>query len=123
VLVNVSGTSAQTNYAGYSYNNTSLNDPTNVNSGKILWNFSEATQLDLRSIGGTIFAPKADVTSYYNAVNGQIVAKSFTGTGQTNYHPFTGNLPTVQTVPEPATLAIFGVGFLGLLRRRASRKA
>jgi choice-of-anchor A domain-containing protein len=123
ILINVTGTTVATSYGGYELNGHSLADTGFAGNSNILWNFKDATSLDLHSIGGSIFAPKANVTSNYNAVNGQIIAKTFTGTGQTNYHPFTGNLPGGNApVPEPASMLVLGGGVAALLRRRKSAR-
>jgi len=122
ILINVTGQNIATSYGGYELNGHSLADTSFTGNGNILWNFKDATKLDLHSIGGSIFAPKADITSNWNAVNGQIVAKTFTGTGQTNYRPFTGTLPGNNSapVPEPASMLVLGGGIAAFLRRRKS---
>jgi len=112
VLINVAGQSV-------TWDNMSvgLNGVQNYN---VIYNFFEATTLNLSSIGinGSILAPKADVTFNNGQFNGILVAKSLNGTGEFHDVGFQGTLP----VPEPSSLALAmgSIGGLLLIRRRAN---
>lgn len=134
LLINVTGTTAGFSYGGINVvtsNGTyNVGDRGNPFSTQILWNFSQATSLNLRSTSGSILAPFAAVTSDYGAINGQVIAGSYSGNIQINDYAFGGNLPAINngggnhtptSVPEPTSMAVLGVGALGLLRRK--RKA
>jgi len=65
---------------------------------RVVWNFCEATQVDISSalqIEGSILAPNAKVTGGTSSVlNGQLIAKSFSGQGiqsNTVFHGCNGN--------------------------------
>lgn len=116
-LVNVSGTSVQMQNMGFALNGAS--------ASRTLFNFANAQTLTLGGIGvpGTIFAPNADVLFNNGVINGQLIAKSFTGGGQVNNVRFSGNIP-VNVIPlgNPAVLGAIGlVGVIGYrrIRRRA----
>jgi len=95
-------------------------------SGKILFNFFEATDLDLYgSIFGSVLAPNADVWVQGGgdggALNGSLWANSISGYGQINNIGFTGSGPSA-SVPGPATLPLMIAGLAGLFWQ-ARRKA
>lgn len=88
---------------------------------KILFNFYEAESLNLANIGGrgSILAPFANVTTGSMHMNGSLIANSFTGGGQMNWAPFTGDIPSTE-VAAPVSWPLVTLGFaaLTLLRQR-----
>jgi choice-of-anchor A domain-containing protein len=87
-----------------------------------IWNFYNASTLDFGAeFGGTVLAPNAAVANS-SPIDGDLIANSFSGTGELHNYPFVGNLTF--GVPEPASIAMLGVGLIGLLaaRRRAQRR-
>jgi choice-of-anchor A domain-containing protein len=94
-------------------------------SSRILFNFYEATSLDIYgSVFGSILAPSADVYVYGGtlggAINGSLYAKNISGDGQINNISFDGEEP--RQVPEPASLALLAIGLVPLLMRRRGNK-
>ncbi len=118
VVINVSG--------------TDLSNPGSVNlSGSgfgnynnILWNFYDATSLNLgNGWRGNVLAVDADV-SIMNDIDGSLAAKSYTGSGQIHHYYWDYTPPETQQfpVPEPSILMLLMAGLgmlsLGRLRRR-----
>ena len=118
VVINVSG--------------TDLSNPGSVNlSGSgfgnynnILWNFYDATNLNLgNGWRGNVLAVDADV-SISNDIDGSLAAKSYTGSGQFHHYYWDYTPPETQQfpVPEPSILMLLMAGLgmlsLGRLRRR-----
>lgn len=92
---------------------------------RIIWNFTDATSLTFTTQWwGTVLAPNATVTNN-TPIEGTLYAAAYNGTGELHRQPFSqgsllpGASPPV-AVPEPASLALFGLGAVGLiaLRRR-----
>jgi len=109
VIVNVSGTSTQFKNAGFSLQG-------GATGSKVLLNFYQASTLEFGGIGlfGSVVAPSANVTFDNGQINGQLVANSFTGTGEMHILNFDGAAP----VPEPATMVALSAGLLALARKR-----
>jgi choice-of-anchor A domain-containing protein len=94
----------------------------------MLWNFYNATTLNLGSeFVGTVLAPTAAVSNG-SPIDGDLIAKSFSGTGELHNYAFVGDLNPLGTslgneqVPEPSTIALLSVGLIGLIavgRRRS----
>lgn len=115
VLINVSGTSvtfSNKGLQGFDANNT-------------LFNFYQAGTLNMSGVGieGSILAPLADVSFLSGQMNGQLIAKSFSGAswgvGELHNHPY--NNPTrPNVVPDTASTAVLmGIAFTLLLAGRA----
>lgn len=122
VVINVSGTSFN---AGNAHVNGFQNS-----SGKVLWNFADATTLNFGdSWYGSILALNATISTNAN-LNGAIAAKSYVGNGeihnyQWNYvppQPPEPPKPPVKKVPEPSALllSLLGLGLLLVARARRS---
>ncbi|HEY5206486.1 MAG TPA: collagen-binding domain-containing protein [Roseiarcus sp.] len=100
----------------------------NVDQADALFNFEDATKVNLGQWGASILAPYAAVkiTSGGN-IEGSLFASSFLGGGELhNNNLFNGALPALATaaVPEPSTWAMLIAGFAGLsfLGWRRARK-
>jgi len=102
----------------------------NVDQQDALFNFEDATKVNLGQWGASILAPDAAVkiTSGGN-IEGSVFAASFLGGGELhNNNLFNGALPTgalvTAAVPEPSTWAMMIAGFagLGFLGWRRARK-
>lgn len=106
VLINVSGdTHTITDFAFFI-------DPI-LSLSNIVWNFFEATTINLGEDGGTgigfkgnILAPLADIFFYNGLIEGNVVANSLTGDGQINW--------LVDTVPTPSSLFVTVFGLMVL---------
>jgi choice-of-anchor A domain-containing protein len=96
-----------------------------LGASQVLFNFSNATTVALSGIGfnASLLAPLATVNFSSGDIDGALIANNFTGTAQFNSDGgFNDPLPTyaapggsqLATTPEPASLAIFGVGLIGL---------
>ena len=85
-----------------------------------LWNFVDATVLNLASqFGGTILALNADVTNHNN-IEGTLVAKNLTQYGE--IHSQLLNFVPPTEVPVPAALPLFLSGLIGFFAMRRNRK-
>ena len=102
----------------------------NVDQEDALFNFEDATKVNLGQWGASILAPDAAVkiTSGGN-IEGSLFAEQFLGGGELhNNNLFNGALPTTALVtapvPEPSTWAMLIAGFAGLayLGWREARK-
>ena len=80
----------------------------------LLWNFVNATNLDFTTeFGGSILAPYAAITDS-SPIDGTVVAASLSTTSELHSYAYTGTFPDGVPAPEPAGLAMFGSGMLGL---------
>ncbi|MFB2938698.1 choice-of-anchor A family protein [Aerosakkonemataceae cyanobacterium BLCC-F154] len=125
VVVNVSGQEVSMKNFGFNLMST--------NRQKVLYNFYEATSLDISGIGieGSILAPLANVKFNNGQINGNLIAGSLVGTGESHNYLFNGTLPDMpakedisnipeKSVPEPSTLV--GLGLVGTLLGMSRRQ-
>jgi len=92
----------------------------NIDKQHILYNFYEATNLTSNGLGikGSVLAPNANFTFHNGHIDGNLIANSLTGQGESHDYLFEGALPDftpisnedpISKVPEPATLAGLGL--------------
>lgn len=115
VVINVSGT----NLSNPGSVNLSGNGFTSSTYSNILWNFHDATSLNLgNGWKGNVLAVDADV-KIMNDIDGSLAAKSYTGAGQI-HHYYWDYTPPAKEVPESSSLALLfsGLGLLALTRLR-----
>ncbi|NJN57606.1 MAG: choice-of-anchor A family protein [Leptolyngbyaceae cyanobacterium SL_5_9] len=130
VLINVTGEVASMSGFNFFFNGENCNSTQMQCRGKaqnVLFNFSEAKSLDLNSISimGSILAPNADVKFNNGHINGNLIAGSLSGNGQSNLHLFKGDHPETsepdaESVPEPGTVAgiVLSLTAFGASRRK-----
>ncbi len=127
VMVNVTVAACPTSTCSYSFDSSvHFNNPTSY-ADSVVWNFPNATQLNFNTLfGGAVIAPLAVVTNI-TPIDGTLVAASFVGSGELHSYAFTGTLPSAflvtgaNNVSEPSTLAVLGLGILGLGMLRRTR--
>ncbi len=115
ILINVSGTAQE-----FKNGQVFLNG---LDSQNIIYNFYESTSLNLvgsKNPLGTILAPWANVIGGYGALNGQLIAQSYSG--NTEFHDFNFSGQISSPVPEPSTWLLLGSGML-LINFASKRKA
>ncbi len=118
LILNVSGTDA----IGFDQDGAGLGGFRNYN---VLFNFFEATHLNLQSIGlyGSLLAPLATVTGGNGQINGNVVVGDWNSNVQVNANTYFKpvDLPGYSSaVTEPGTLftLLTGLGLIGFAVRR-----
>jgi choice-of-anchor A domain-containing protein/uncharacterized repeat protein (TIGR01451 family) len=98
VLVNIDGTNV-TWSGGLVVNGTAISN--------VLFNFPKAISLTISGIDirGTILAPFASLNFASGVINGQVIAKSMTGSGQFNLSMFKGNIPVDKVITNIASVS------------------
>jgi len=106
VVINVAGTNI-------TYNGGNMVGGFNVpNASKIIWNFFEATTLNIdRHFFGAILAPLATMSNS-TAIEGSVFTDTFNQNGEVHLPNFNGN------IPAPGALALAGFGMVVATRRR-----
>jgi choice-of-anchor A domain-containing protein len=114
IVINVAG--SFTEGGGENFNGNAFLDE------HVIWNFENATSVNVKSWHGAVLAGNASVTNS-SPMEGFLYAENFTGGGELHDFPFEGSVPG--TVPEPSTWAMMAIGFasLGFLGVRGRRKA
>jgi choice-of-anchor A domain-containing protein len=114
IVINVAG--SFTEGGGENFNGNAFLDE------HVIWNFENATSVNVKSWHGAVLAGDASVTNS-SPMEGFLYAENFTGGGELHDFPFEGSVPG--TVPEPSTWAMMAIGFasLGFLGVRGRRKA
>lgn len=117
IIVNVSGTSITWTANATGGLNAALNP-------FIIWNFHEATSLDLRTmVHGSVLAPLARLTNI-TPIEGSVVARRFDQGGEVHLGTYAGGDEFLGgVIPEPASwmLLIGGFGAVGAMLRRRRR--
>lgn len=111
VLINIHGTSV--NFGNHGYDGFA--------KGQVLFNLPEATSIVLNGgVNASLLALNASVGQGWGQINGQVVVKDWNSSVQVNDAPMPG---TPQRLPEPASLALAGLGLVSaaLARRRRGR--
>ncbi len=111
VVINIGGTTVDFRNFGFTINNT--------DKQHVIYNFYQATTLNISgiSVQGSILAPLADVSFGNGNIEGTLIAKSMSGSGEFHNYKFLGTLP----VPEPSGVVLASLGalfFLGFRRRK-----
>lgn len=107
-IINLTVAGCSSNCSYTMPNSVTFKNPTSY-ADSVLWNITDVSSLSFTNeFGGTILAPYASVTNQV-AIDGDLIAASFSGSGELHDYPFKGPLPT----PEPSGLMVMAVGLLG----------
>ena len=120
IVINVSGDVINdSNFSGNGVGNI-VNDAFREN---IIWNFFEATEIDLvKQLNGSLLAPFADLTNA-TPIEGSVLVNNFDQNGEVhdalfagtiNYDASTGSQDQAVDVPAPSSMIIFASALIGL---------
>ena len=102
---------------------SSNGDSTTTLAQDILFNYYQATNLNITSVVGSVLAPNAAVSGISSGqIDGTLVANSFTGPTEFHNFGYEGQLPT--PTPEPAAYVCIGAGlinFAAISKKRFAR--
>jgi hypothetical protein len=98
----------------------------------VLFNFYEATSIDVRGVIGSVLAPYATQTANWGVINGNVVVDTWSSTVQVNSNHYfnpvdiAGLKPDTRAhmetahVPEPASMSLVlaGLAAVGMMRRK-----
>jgi len=116
VIINVVNTDSDNTFAlttAMSIDGAQASD-SNYDNGDILFNFPQATALDINAqFDASILAPYS-ILNGSNQMGGNFIVAQIDATGEVHNHEFDGTVPTPpeDEAPEPASLGLMGTGLL-----------
>ena len=125
LIFNVSGQIGSFNDGGISF------EP--LSGYNVLFNFFEATEVNVRGVIGSVLAPNATVKADWGVINGNVIVDSWNSTIQVNSNHYFKpvEVPGINLepdapdapaeVPEPGTLALLAAGLCAVVGLRCRR--
>ena len=124
LVFNVSGSTGTFNNGGISF------EP--LAGYNVLFNFYEATTIDVRGVIGSVLAPYATQTANWGVINGNVIVDTWSSTVQVNSNHYfnpvdiaglkldQGGAAGSAHVPEPGSIALVlaGLAGVGVVRRK-----